>query len=129
MAIEFQLAGYGGMVGALLWLGILPYLLERKRAEANGEKIPSFAGSYMTTMLIATIGGFVTLTMAIGELEKAIATATSLMTAAGIGFSFTYTILGVGNQIVDLKIKTSQLEKQNKELIEVVRKQEIKDNK
>jgi hypothetical protein len=67
--------------------------------------------------------------MAIGELEKAIATATSLMTAAGIGFSFTYTILGVGNQIVDLKIKTSQLEKQNKELIEVVRKQEIKENK
>lgn len=109
--IYIQLAGYGGMFGALLWLGILPYLLERKRAQENGEEPPSFAGSYMTTMIIASIGGFVTLSMAIGELEKALASATSYFTAAGVGFSFTYTILGISNQIVDLKIKQSKLEK------------------
>jgi hypothetical protein len=107
-----SIAGYGGMVSALLWLGILPYLLERKRAEQNGEKPPSFAGSYLTTMVISAIGGFITLGMAIGELEKALASATTLFTAAGIGFSFTYTILGISNQIVDLKLEQAKLKRE-----------------
>jgi hypothetical protein len=63
-------------------------------------------------MVISAIGGFITLGMAIGELEKALANATTLFTAAGIGFSFTYTILGISNQIVDLKLEQAKLKKE-----------------
>lgn len=96
-------AGLAGMIGGLLWQGILPYLLERKKAEANGEKPPSFAGEYLTTMIISTITGLIAIFMAIETFEKSIASASSIMVSAGLGFAFTYTVLGISNTFVDLK--------------------------
>ena len=101
-------AGLAGMVGGLLWQGILPYLLERKKAEANGEKPPSFAGEYLTTMIISTITGLIAIFMAIETFEKSIASASSIMVSAGLGFAFTYTVLGISNTVVDLKKEKSK---------------------
>lgn len=103
MASEFYIAGIGGMIGGLLWRSILPYILERQKAEQEGREPPSFEKTYMATMIISVIGGLVALFMAIETFEKTILTAQSGMMAAGIGFAFTYTILGVGNDYVDLK--------------------------
>lgn len=105
-------AGIGGMVGGLLWQGILPYFLARKKAEQEGRPLPSFGKEYATTMLISTITGFIAIFMAVDTFEKAIINATSIMVAAGIGFSFTYTVLGISNTIVDLKIERTNLTKQ-----------------
>jgi hypothetical protein len=110
MADSFVLfAGYGGMIGALLWLGIKPYLEKRKEAELAGEPIPSFAGAYMTTFIISFIAGFFTTTMVITQLEQTLAGVGSVMYAAGIGFSFTFTVLGISNQTVDKKLEASKL--------------------
>jgi hypothetical protein len=102
-------AGYAGLIGALLWRGLLPYLLERQRAEQNGLPPPKFSSTYMTTMIISTVAGFISVSMAIGEFEKSIASSTSIMTAAGVGFAFTYTVLGISNEMVDLRKEREQL--------------------
>jgi len=41
--------------------------------------------------------------MAVSELELKLIGITSVMTAASIGFSFTYSILSVSNTVVDLR--------------------------
>lgn len=114
MASEFYLAGIGGMIAGLLWRSILPYMLARKQAEEAGLPPPSFEKSYMTTMIISAIGGLVALFMAIETFEKTILTAQSAMMAAGIGFAFVYTILGVGNDYIDLKKEKVELRKEIK---------------
>ena len=93
-------AGIAGMVGGLLWQSVLPYLMERKRAQAAGEVPPTFSGEYLTTMAISSISGFIAVLMA---MEKTITNASSIMISAGLGFSFVYTVLGISNSIVDLK--------------------------
>lgn len=103
-------AAFAGMLAAIMWLGILPYLLKRREAEQTGQPIPSFSTSYMTTMLISSIGGFISVMMAISELELKLVGVTSILTAASIGFSFTYTILSLGNRMVDLKYDKISLE-------------------
>src|SRR5688500_19815353 len=57
--IAIVAAGYAGLAGALLWRGLLPYLLERKKAEQAGLSMPSFSTTYMTTMIISTVAGFI----------------------------------------------------------------------
>ena len=96
-------AGIAGMVGGLLWQSVLPYLMERKRAQAAGEVPPTFSGEYLTTMAISSISGFIAVLMAMDAFEKTITNATSIMISAGLGFSFVYTVLGISNSIVDLK--------------------------
>lgn len=103
-------AGISGMVGGLLWQGLLPYLLERRKHEQAGEKPPSFAGEYLTTMIISTITGLIAVFMAIETFEKSIASASSIMVSAGLGFAFTYTVLGISNTFVDLKLKKNKIE-------------------
>jgi|SRR5688500_14910641 len=112
--IAIVAAGYAGLAGALLWRGLLPYLLERKKAEQAGLSMPSFSTTYMTTMIISTVAGFISVSMAIGEFEKSLATSTSIMTAAGLGFAFTYTVLGISNEMVDLKMEREQLKNELK---------------
>lgn|SRR5215212_4730580 len=107
-------AGIGGLLGGLIWQGLLPYLIKRREAEINGQPIPSFAKEYMTTMLISTITGLIAIFMSIETFEKTIANATSILIAAGIGFSFTYTVLGISNTIVDLQLKKAKLQKESK---------------
>ena len=96
-------AGIAGMIGGLLWQGLLPYLMERKRAQAAGEVPPSFSGEYLTTMAISSISGFIAVLMAMDAFEKTITNASSIMISAGLGFSFVYTVLGISNTVVDLK--------------------------
>jgi hypothetical protein len=103
-------AAFAGMIGALLWLGLLPYLLKRREAEQNGQPIPSFSTSYLTSLIISSVGGFVSIVMVIGELENSLVGVTSVLTAAGIGFSFTYSILSISNRLVDLKYDKISLE-------------------
>jgi len=107
-------AGIGGLLGGLIWQGLLPYLIKRREAEINGQPIPNFAKEYMTTMLISTITGLIAIFMSIETFEKTIANATSILIAAGIGFSFTYTVLGISNTIVDLQLKKAKLQKESK---------------
>lgn len=109
-------AGIAGVIAALLWLGIMPYLQARKQAELNNQPIPSFAGVYMTSMLISSIGGFISVFIVINELEKTLASATTILSAASLGFSFTYTILGISNSIIDLRTEKTQLKKELKAL-------------
>ena len=105
-------AGIFGVVSALLWLGVLPYLQARKQAELNNQPIPSFAGVYLTSMIISSIGGFISVFIVINELEKALASATSILSSASLGFAFTYTILGISNNLIDLKLEKTKLTRQ-----------------
>lgn len=109
--IFINAAGYGGMIGALLWLGIVPYLQKRKEAEQSGEPIPTFAGAYLTNFVIAVITGFISVTMAIEGLESKLIGIESIGIAAGMGFAFTYTVLGIANTRTDLKIENAELKR------------------
>ena len=100
-------AAIAGLVVALLLRGMLPYLLKRKEAEENGQPIPNFATSYMTTFIIATITGVMGIMVSIGELESRLVGVASIMTAAAIGFTFTFSTLELSNRFVD--IKTDQI--------------------
>jgi len=113
-------AGIAGIIGGILWQGILPYLLKRREAEQQGQTPPVFAKEYATTALISVITGFIAVFMSIETFEKTIANATSLMIAGGMGFSFTYTVLGITNTIVDLKIKNTVLRKEVLEAKKIV---------
>lgn len=125
--IAIVAAGYAGLAGALLWRGLLPYLLERKKAEQAGLSMPSFSTTYMTTMIISTVAGFISVSMAIGEFEKSLATSTSIMTAAGLGFAFTYTVLGISNEMVDLKMEREQLKNELKKTAGAEAVQKVED--
>ena len=107
-------AGIAGIIGGLLWRGILPYLLARKKAEEEGLPPTSFEKSYMTTMIISFIGGLIAVFMAIETFEKSIANVTSIMFAAGLGFSFVYTVLGIANDYVDLRKEKTELSRKIK---------------
>lgn len=109
-------AGVAGVIGALLWLGVLPYLQARKEAETNGTPVPSFAKEYLTSMVLSSLGGFISVFVVINELEHALATAGSIISAASIGFAYTFTILGITNNIIDLKAEKTQLKKEVKTL-------------
>lgn len=98
-----QVAAFTGLVTALLLRGILPYLLKRKEAEQNGQPIPSFSTTYMTTFIISIITGVMGIMVTINELEVKLEGITSIMTAVAIGFSFSYSALSLANTFVDLK--------------------------
>lgn len=102
-------AAIAGMIIALVWRGIVPYLLKRKEAEENGKPIPSFSTTYMTTFIISVIGGVVSIMMVVNELEIKLVGITSVMTAAAIGLTFTYTFLSGFNTLVDLKTSNTAL--------------------
>jgi hypothetical protein len=57
----------------------------------------------LTTFIISVVGGLVAIMMAVSELELKLIGITSVMTAASIGFSFTYSILSVSNTVVDFR--------------------------
>lgn len=96
-------AAFAGLSIALLYRGILPYLLKVREAEQSGQPAPSFSKSYLTTFIISIIGGFVAVVMGVSELELKLVGITSVMTAVSIGFAFTYSILSVSNTVVDLR--------------------------
>ena len=96
-------AAIGGMIIALIWRGILPYLMKRKEAEELGQPIPSFGTAYMTTFIISIVGGLISVMMVVSELESQLVGVTSIMTAASIGLTFTFTILSGLNTFIDLK--------------------------
>ena len=100
-------AAIAGLVIALLLRGILPYLLKRKEAEENGQPIPSFATSYMTTFIISIIVGVMGIMVSISELESRLVGVASIMTSVAIGFTFTYSTLELSNRFVD--VKTDQI--------------------
>ena len=100
-------ASIAGLVVALLLRGILPYLLKRKEAEENGQPIPAFATSYMTTFIISIIVGVMGIMVSIAELETRLVGVASIMTAVAIGFTFTYSTLELSNRFVD--VKTDQI--------------------
>lgn len=103
-------AAIAGMVIALVWRGIVPYLLKRKEAEENGKPIPNFSTTYITTFIISVIGGLVSIMMVVNELEIKLVGITSVMTAAAIGLTFTYTFLSGFNTLVDLKTSNTALQ-------------------
>lgn len=103
-------AAIAGMIIALVWRGIVPYLLKRKEAEENGKPIPPFSTTYMTTFIISVIGGLVSIMMVVNELEIKLVGITSVMTAAAIGLTFTYTFLSGFNTLVDLKTSNTALQ-------------------
>ena len=105
-------AAIAGMIIALLWRGIVPYLIKRKEAEETGQKPPSFATSYMATFIISMVGGFIAVMMTVSELETKLIGVTSVMSAAAIGLTFTYTFITGLNTIVDLNAKNISLTKQ-----------------
>ena len=92
-----------GMIIALLWRGITPYLIKRKEAEETGQPIPPFSVAYMTTFGISIMGGLISVMMVITELEVKLTGITSIMSAAAIGLTFTYTFLNGLNTVIDLK--------------------------
>jgi hypothetical protein len=103
-------AAIAGMIIALVWRGIVPYLLKRKEAEENNKPIPSFSTTYLTTFIVSIIGGFVSIMTVSNELELQLSGVTSVMTAAAIGTTFTYTFLSGLNTLVDLKTSKIALE-------------------
>jgi uncharacterized membrane protein len=103
-------ASLAGMIIALVWRGIVPYLLKRKEAEENQKPIPSFSTTYLTTFIISIIGGLISIMMVGNELEMKLIGVTSVMTAAGIGLTFTYTILSGFNTLIDLKTSNTALQ-------------------
>lgn len=96
-------AALGGMLIGLLWRGIVPYLMKRKEAEELGQPIPSFATEYMATFIISIVGGLISVMMVVSELEAQLVGVTSIMSAASIGLTFTFTILSGLNTFIDLK--------------------------
>lgn len=96
-------AALGGMIIALVWRGILPYLMKRKEAEETGQPIPSFSTAYITTFIISIVGGLISVMMVISELETKLVGVTSVITAASIGLAFTYTFLSGLNTVVELR--------------------------
>ena len=110
------ISGISGVIAALLWVAIIPYLQARKSAEQNNEPIPSFSKVYLTSAILSSIGGFVSVFIVINELEHALASASSIISAASIGFAYTFTILGISNNIIDLKNEKAELKKEVKTL-------------
>lgn len=96
-------AALGGVTIALVWRGILPYLMKRKEAEELGQPIPSFGVAYITTFIISLVGGLISVMMVVSELEARLVGVGSIMSAASIGLTFTFTILSGLNTMVDLK--------------------------
>lgn len=96
-------AALGGVIIALVWRGILPYLMKRKEAEELGQPIPSFGIAYITTFIISTVGGLISVLMVVSELEARLVGVASIMSATMIGLTFTFTILSGLNTFVDLK--------------------------
>lgn len=103
-------AALAGMIIALAWRGIVPYLMKRKEAEENGKPIPSFSTTYLTTFIISIMGGLISIMMVMHELEMKLVGISSVMTAAAIGLTFTYTFLNGFNTLVDLKSSKTALE-------------------
>ena len=114
MATDITITGaaMAGMMIALLWRGIVPYLIKRKEAEDTGQKPPSFSTSYMATFIISMVGGFISVMMTVSELETKLIGVTSVMSAAAIGLTFTYTFISGLNTIVNLGSKNIQLTRQ-----------------
>jgi hypothetical protein len=96
-------AALGGVIIALVWRGILPYLMKRKEAEELGQPIPPFGTAYITTFILSTVGGLIAVMMVVSELEARLVGVASIMSAAMIGLTFTFTILSGLNTFVDLK--------------------------
>ena len=96
-------AALGGVIIALVWRGILPYLMKRKEAEELGQPIPPFGIAYITTFIISTVGGLISVLMVVSELEAKLVGVSSIMSATMIGLTFTFTILSGLNTFVDLK--------------------------
>jgi hypothetical protein len=96
-------AALGGVTIALVWRGILPYLMKRKEAEELGQPIPGFGVAYITTFIISLVGGLISVMMVVSELEARLVGVGSIMSAASIGLTFTFTILSGLNTFVDLK--------------------------
>jgi len=103
-------ASIAGMIIALVWRGIIPYLLKRKEAEENGKPIPGFSTTYMTTFIISIVGGLVSIMLVGNEIELKLQGVTSVFTAAAIGATFTYTFISGFNSLVDLKSNKIALE-------------------
>ncbi|MGE5661477.1 MAG: hypothetical protein ACM3X1_04445 [Ignavibacteriales bacterium] len=112
-------AAVSGLAIALLYRGILPYLLKCREAEQSGEPAPSFSKSYLTTFVISVVGGLVAIMMAVSELELKLIGISSVMTAASVGFSFTYSILSVSNNVVDLRYDKIALMSKTKDIDKV----------
>jgi hypothetical protein len=96
-------AALGGVTIALVWRGILPYLMKRKEAEELKQPIPPFGVAYITTFIISLVGGLISVMMVVSELEARLVGVGSIMSAASIGLTFTFTILSGLNTMVDLK--------------------------
>src|SRR5687768_14746854 len=96
-------AAIGGVIIALVWRGILPYLMKRKEAEELGQPIPQFGIAYITTFIISTVGGLISVLMVVSELEAKLVGVSSIMSATMIGLTFTFTILSGLNTFIDLK--------------------------
>lgn len=103
-------ASIAGMAIALVWRGIVPYLMKRKEAEENGKPIPSFSTTYLTTFIISIIGGLVSIMLVGNELEMKLEGVQSVFTAMAIGGTFTYTLISGFNSLVDLKSSKIALE-------------------
>lgn len=101
--IVMTAAAIGGMIIALLWRGILPYIMKRKEAEELGQPVPSFGTAYMATFIISTVGGLISVMMVVSELEAKLMGVTSIMSAASIGLTFTYTFLSGLNNAIELQ--------------------------
>lgn len=108
--LYITIAGFAGMIGALLWRGVVPYMEKRKEAQMAGETPPTFSGAYLTNFIIAVITGFITTLMTIGVLEESLVNITSVGIAAGMGFSFTYTVLGITNRRTDAVLQVAEKE-------------------
>jgi hypothetical protein len=103
-------AAIAGMVIALVWRGIIPYLLKRKEAEENGQKAPSFSTTYMTSFLISIVGGIVAIMLVGDQFDAQVENAKGVFGAMAIGGTFTYTILSGFNSLIDLKSNKIALE-------------------
>jgi flagellar motor component MotA len=101
--LVMSIAALGGVLIALVWRGILPYLMKRKEAEELGQPIPAFGTAYITTFIISAVGGLISVLMVVSELEAKLAGVSSIMSATMIGLTFTFTILSGLNTFVDLK--------------------------
>jgi hypothetical protein len=99
-----------GMIIALVWRGIVPYLMKRKEAEENGKPIPSFSATYMTTFIVSIIGGIVSVMLVGDEFDARIEGAKSVFSAMAIGGTFTFTLLSGLNSLIDLKSSKIALE-------------------
>lgn len=99
-----------GMIIALVWRGIVPYLMKRKEAEENNRPIPSFSTTYLTTFIISIVGGMVSIMFVGDKFDAQLEGVESVFTAMAIGGSFTFTLLSGLNSIIDLKSSKIALE-------------------